>query len=71
MDVAQNIFNWKEPNFLMYLHESDAGVLGVFETKIQRKIFVNYNFCIRTNKQRYALLNIIDVVQSVNIQRLR
>ena len=54
---------------------NDAGVCGVFERKVLRKIFgplrVGDDFRIRTNDELYELYNDMDVVQRVNVQRLR
>ena len=53
----------------------DAAALRVFERKVLRKIFcpvrVGNDFRIRFNSVLYELLNDIDVVQRINIQRLR
>ena len=46
------------------LLRTDAAVLRVFERKALRKI-------IRSNSELYELLNDRDVVQRINIQRLR
>ena len=57
------------------LLSTDAAVLRVFERKNLRKIFgpvrVVDDFRIRFNSELYKLLNDIDFVQRINIQRLR
>ena len=53
---------------------TDAAALRVFERKVLRKIFgwrVGDDFRIRSNSELYELLNDMDVVQLLNIQRLR
>ena len=54
---------------------TDAAALRVFERKVLRKIFgpvrVGDDFRIRYNSELYELLNDMDVVQRINIQRLR
>ena len=54
---------------------TDAAALRVFERKVLRKIFgpvrVGDDFRIRFNSELYELLNDMDVVQCINIQRLR
>ena len=54
---------------------TDAAALRVFERKVVRKIFgpvrVRDDFRIKHNDKLYVLLNNIDVVQCINIQRLR
>ena len=49
--------------------------LRVFERKVLRKIFgpgrVGDDFRIRFNSELYELLNDMDIVQRINIQRLR
>ena len=56
------------------LLSTDAAALVVFERKVLRKIFcavrVGDDFRIRFNCELYELLNDIDVVQRINIQRL-
>ena len=53
----------------------DAADLRVFEKKVIRKIFgpvrVDDDFRIRFNSELYELLKDIDLVQPINIQRLR
>ena len=55
--------------------KSAHAALRVFERKVLRKIFgpvrVGDDFRIRFNSELYELLNDIDVVQHINIQRLR
>ena len=57
------------------LLSTDAAALRVFERKVLRKIFglvrVGDDFRIRFNSELYELLNDIDIVQRINIQRLR
>ena len=57
------------------LLSTDATALRVFERKVLRKIFgpvrVGNDFRIRFNSELYELLDDIDVVQRINIQRLR
>ena len=57
------------------LLSTDAAALRVFERKVVHKIFgpvrVGNDFRIRFNSELYELLNDIDVVQRINIQRLR
>ena len=57
------------------LLNTDAAALRVFESKVLREIFgplrVGYDFHIRYNSKLYKLLNDMDVVQRINIQRLR
>ena len=57
------------------LLSTDVATLRVFERKVLRKIFgpvpVGDDFRIRFNSKLYELLNDIDVVQRINIQRLR
>ena len=57
------------------LLSTDAAALRVFERIVLRKIFgpvrVGNDFHIRFNSELYELLNDIDVVQHINIQRLR
>ena len=57
------------------LLSTDAAALGVFERKVLRKIFgpvrVGDDFRIGFNSELYELLNDIDVMQRINIQRLR
>ena len=57
------------------LLSTNAAALRVFERKILLKIFgpvrVDDDFRIRFNSELYVLLNDIDVVQRINIQRLR
>ena len=58
------------------LLSTDAAALRVFERKVLRKIFgpvrVGDDFRIRFNSELYELLNDnMDVVQRINIQRLR
>ena len=52
-----------------------AAALRVFERRVLYKIFgpmrVGDDFRIRFNSALYVLLNDIDVVQRINIQRLR
>ena len=56
------------------LLSSDATALRVFERKVQHKIFgpvrVGDDLRIRFNTELYELLNDLDVVQRINIQRL-
>lgn len=55
--------------------QSDAAALGVFERKILRKIFgpicVGDAYRIRWNDELYELYDDVDIVQRINIQRLR
>ena len=57
------------------LLSTDAAALRVFERKALRKTFgpvrVGDDFRIRFNSELYELLNDMDVVQRINIQRLR
>ena len=57
------------------LLSTDAAALRVFERKVLRKIFglvrVGDDFRIRFNSELYELLKDMDVVQRINIQRLR
>ena len=57
------------------LLSTDGAALRVFERKVLRKIFgpvrVGDDFRIRFNSELYELLNDMDVVQLINIQRLR
>ena len=57
------------------LLSTDAAALRVFERKVLPKIFgpvrVGDDFRIRFNSELYELLNDMDVVQRINIQRLR
>ena len=57
------------------LLSTDAAALRVFERKVLRKIFVPVrvgdDYRIRFNSELYELFNDIDVVQRINIQRLR
>ena len=57
------------------LLSTDAAALRVFERKVLHKIFgpvrVGNDFRNRFNSELYELLNDIDVVQRINIQRLR
>ena len=57
------------------LLSTNAAAMRVFERKVLRKIFISVrvaaDFCIRFNSEQYELLNAIDVVQRINIQRLR
>ena len=57
------------------LLNNDAAAFRVFERKVLRKIFgpvrVGDDFRIRYNSELYELLNDLDVVQCINIQRLR
>ena len=57
------------------LLSTDAAALRVFERKVLRKIFgpmrVDADFRIRFNSELYELLNDMDVVQRINIQRLK
>ena len=54
---------------------TDVTALWLFERKVLRKIFgpvcVGDNFRIRYNSELYELLNDMDVVHHINIQRLR
>ena len=56
------------------LLSTDAAALGVCERKVLRKMFdpvrVGDDFRIRFNSELYELLNDMDVVQRINIQRL-
>ena len=56
------------------LLSTDAAALRVFERKVLRKIFgpvrVGHDFRIRFNSELYEVVNDIDVVQHINIQRL-
>ena len=60
---------------LWTLLSTDAAALRVFERKVLRNIFgqvrVDDDFRIRFNSKVYELLNDLDVVQRINIQRLR
>ena len=57
------------------LLSTDAAALRVFVRKVLRRIFgpvrVGDDFRIRFNSELYELLNDIDVMQRINIQRLR
>ena len=57
------------------LLSTDAAALRIFERKVLRMTFgsvrVSDDFRIRFNSELYELLNDIDVVQRINIQRLR
>ena len=57
------------------LLSTDATALRIFERKVLRKIFgpvrVGDDFRIRFNSELYELPNDMDVVQRINIQRLR
>ena len=57
------------------LLNTDAAALIVFEKKVLRKILgperVNDDFSIQCNSELYKLLNDLDIVQRINIQRLR
>ena len=59
----------------MDLLSADVAALRVFERKVLRKIFgpirVGNDFRIRFNSELYELLNDMDVVQRINIQRHR
>ena len=59
----------------MDLLSDDVAALRVFERKVLRNIFVPIrvgdDFRIRFNSELYELLNEMDVVQRINIQRLR
>ena len=54
---------------------TDAAALRVYERKVLRKIFgpvrVGDDFRIRFNNELYELCNDIDIVQPINMQRLR
>ena len=56
------------------LLSTDAAALRVFERKVLRKIFdpvrIGDDFRIRFNSELYELINDVDVVQRINIQRL-
>ena len=57
------------------LLSTDVADLGVFDRKALRKVFgpvrVRDDFRIRYNSELYELLNEMDVVKRINIQRLR
>ena len=57
------------------LLSTDAAALGVFERKVLSKIFgpvlVGNDFRIRFNSKLYELLNDMNVVQRINIQKNR